>query len=155
MLYSYKNQEPTQIPFRIRLSNGTTRSDPSTFTEEELLDAGYIKIDDKPQCNIKQVVYWSLDDVKWIVRDKNRDEIDRDLHLVIEYKETLLTQVQYKIDVYDHNILLNISNTDIKEDLVTYRDSLLNLEITDPYSVLWPVYGIPGVFVSSIQMLIQ
>ena len=32
---------PQPLPFRIKLSNGFTRTDPETFTEAELTDAGY------------------------------------------------------------------------------------------------------------------
>lgn len=40
MLYSLNNQRPAPLPFRIHL-NGTTRTDPSTFTPEEIAAAGY------------------------------------------------------------------------------------------------------------------
>jgi hypothetical protein len=35
-LYSYQGQEPQELPERIRLSGGRTRTDSSTFTEEEI-----------------------------------------------------------------------------------------------------------------------
>ena len=41
MLYSYRTCWPQVLPFRIRLSDGSTRTDPSTFTAEEIADAGY------------------------------------------------------------------------------------------------------------------
>ena len=42
MLYSLHNQRPAQLPFRIRLSNGFTRTDPTSFATEEITDAGYL-----------------------------------------------------------------------------------------------------------------
>ena len=42
MLYSFRDQKPAPLPFRIRLSNGFTRTEPASFTAEEILDAGYI-----------------------------------------------------------------------------------------------------------------
>ena len=42
MLYSIHNQRPAPLPFRIRLSNGFTRTEPTSFTAEEILDAGYV-----------------------------------------------------------------------------------------------------------------
>ena len=42
--YSYKGRYPVdwnEIPDRIRLSNGNTKTDKTTFTLEELIDAGY------------------------------------------------------------------------------------------------------------------
>ena len=41
MLYSFRQQRPASLPFRIRLSNGFTRTEPASFTAEEILDAGY------------------------------------------------------------------------------------------------------------------
>ena len=40
MLYSIHNQRPAPLPFRIRLSNGFTRTEPTSA--EEILDAGYV-----------------------------------------------------------------------------------------------------------------
>jgi hypothetical protein len=42
MLYSIRNQRPATLPFRIRLSNGFTRTEPASFTAEQIADAGYI-----------------------------------------------------------------------------------------------------------------
>ena len=41
MLYSHNNARPEPLPFRITLPNGFTRTDPSTFTEDEILAAGF------------------------------------------------------------------------------------------------------------------
>lgn len=40
-LYSLHNQRPAPLPWRITLPNGFTRTDPSTFTEDEILAAGF------------------------------------------------------------------------------------------------------------------
>jgi hypothetical protein len=41
MLYSLHNQRPAPLPFRITLPTGFTRTDPSTFTAEEIAAAGF------------------------------------------------------------------------------------------------------------------
>ena len=41
MLYSFNNTLPTPLPFRIWMPDGFTRTDPSTFTEDELSAAGF------------------------------------------------------------------------------------------------------------------
>lgn len=41
MLYSFNNSRPALLPFRIRMPDGSTRTDPSTFTQEEIQVAGY------------------------------------------------------------------------------------------------------------------
>jgi len=73
MLYSYKNQYPQPIPYRIRLSDGRTRTDPNTFTQEEILDAGYVEVLDSPVPTKYQVVSWT--GVEWNLRDMNAEEI--------------------------------------------------------------------------------
>jgi hypothetical protein len=42
MLYSLRQQRPAPLPFRIRLSSGFTRTEPASFTDEEIIDAGYV-----------------------------------------------------------------------------------------------------------------
>ena len=42
MLYSIRQQRPAPLPFRIRLSNGFTRTEPASFTADEITDAGYV-----------------------------------------------------------------------------------------------------------------
>ena len=49
ILVSINHNMPELPPDRIRLSNGLTRTDPSTYTIEELQDAGYIIVNQKPQ----------------------------------------------------------------------------------------------------------
>lgn len=42
MLYSIHNQRPAPLPHLIRLSDGRPRTDPASFTAEEITDAGYV-----------------------------------------------------------------------------------------------------------------
>jgi len=42
MLYSFRNQRPAPLPYRIRLSNGFTRYRHQPPTAEEIADAGYV-----------------------------------------------------------------------------------------------------------------
>jgi len=42
MLYSFRNQRPAPLPERIRLANGFTKRDSTTYTAEEIADAGYV-----------------------------------------------------------------------------------------------------------------
>ena len=47
-LYSLNGTRPTPLPFRITLPNGFTRTDPSTFTEDEITAAGFTGPYDEP-----------------------------------------------------------------------------------------------------------
>ena len=41
MLYSFRQQRPAPLPQRIRMPDGFTRTDSSTYTQEEILAAGF------------------------------------------------------------------------------------------------------------------
>ncbi len=47
-LYSIKNYYPNELPWRIRLPDGSTRTDPSTFTPEIIAEAGYVEVESPP-----------------------------------------------------------------------------------------------------------
>jgi hypothetical protein len=117
MLYSYKNSYPTNIPFRIRLSDGRTRTDPSTFTPEEILDAGYIEVSDPPQITEYQVLTWT--GTQWFVRDMNSDEISEVERIKKEKIINLIvSQVQNKLDTFSQT-----RNYDNIVSLCTYATS--------------------------------
>ena len=58
LLYSLLNAEPAPLPKRLKI-NGVTRTDSSSFTAEELNQAGYTGPFQKPSCDpTTQVVVW-------------------------------------------------------------------------------------------------
>ena len=50
LLYSLLNAEPAPLPQRLKI-NGVTRTDSSSFTAEELNQAGYTGPFQKPSCD--------------------------------------------------------------------------------------------------------
>jgi len=65
-VYSKNNKYPTPLPFKIILSDGSARTDPSTFTEEEIADAGYVEVPLKPHVNYPMYVDWI--EGEWVVK---------------------------------------------------------------------------------------
>lgn len=59
MLYSKNGEYPSELPFRIVLSNGNTRTDPATFTPEEITDAGYVLVPDPPVAVENLTISWN------------------------------------------------------------------------------------------------
>ena len=59
MLYSLNGAYPKPLPKRIILSNGTTRTDPASFTPEEIADAGYVLVPNPPNLLPYQKLTWS------------------------------------------------------------------------------------------------
>lgn len=83
-MYSLNNQYPQELPSRIRLSNGQTRTDPTTFTPEEIADAGYILVPDPPIFGQRQTLTWS--GTEWVITDNRTLESAKQLRIV-ELKE--------------------------------------------------------------------
>lgn len=73
-MYSYKNEYPVETLHRIRLSSGMTRT--SEFTEEELTDAGWKVVANKPECESYQKVEWNDTLGEWVTRNKFTYEIE-------------------------------------------------------------------------------
>ena len=73
-LYSYKGQTPKELPHRITLSDGRTRTDSSTFTEEELTDAGWVLAPTEPgEVGPYQQTRWT--GTSWVVENLSDAEM--------------------------------------------------------------------------------
>ena len=71
--YTKDGSFPAQLPPRITLSDGRVRTNPATFSPEEIVDAGYIAADPRPEPGENQTVTWGGEG--WTVRDKTADEL--------------------------------------------------------------------------------
>ena len=75
-LYSYQGQEPQILPHRISLSDGRSRTDASSFTEEEIQRAGYTGPYTRPEYNQEyQRRHWNSETLSYVVEDKTDEEI--------------------------------------------------------------------------------
>lgn len=143
MSYSYKNQEPIEkLPHRIRLSNGLTRTDASTFTEDEILDAGYVFVEyAKPTPSRYQKVQWNGH--TWELVDMT--DAEKTIKMAAQWKEVrttrdnLIANVEWRISRYSSQTRLGIIPTD---DINTIDEYINNLrDITkqeDPFNIVWP-----------------
>ncbi|MGQ9370354.1 DUF4376 domain-containing protein [Azospirillum sp. ST 5-10] len=77
--YSHRGAIPTSLPFAIRLSDGRLRTDPSTFTEDELTDAGYVLAPAQPAYDpaTQHAPVWT--GAGWQVVDKTPAELAAEL----------------------------------------------------------------------------
>lgn len=143
-LYSYKSQYPKAIPFRIKLSNGMTRTDPSTFTLEEIADAGYVEIPLKLAVTVGQVLEWDATNVGWKVRDKTPQELESELavqwSLVRQQRDMLIASVAWRYERYYRHERLGIAQLDNLNTLDQYIQDLADLPQTqtDPFKIVWP-----------------
>jgi hypothetical protein len=79
MLYSLNGAYPKFLPKRIILSNGTTRTDPTTFTPEEIADAGYVAAPDPPSTGTYESLSWS--GTEWVLTEVRTLEKAKQLKL--------------------------------------------------------------------------
>jgi hypothetical protein len=141
-LYSKDGSYPNQIPFRIRLSNGLTRTEPSTFTPEEIADAGFIAVEDPPAfIPDTQILEWTGTD--WNIRDKTEQELELELERkwqdVRSQRDYILSLLDWRFLRHQSQTRLNITLTDSIESLDTYAQALRDITLqSDPYNIVWP-----------------
>ena len=134
-MYSFRGATPQPLPQRIRLSDGTTRTDSSTFTEQELLDAGYAAVPDKPQPGPLQKVVWAQS--QWQILDLTSVEIENlkqsEWAAVRQKRNQILQETDWII------LKAMESGEGVDNDFVIYRQALRDLtRQQDPFNIVWP-----------------
>jgi len=143
LIYSKNGSYPTKIPNRIILSNGMTRTDSTTFTEQEISDAEYIKVDNSPAVDYPNKLEWDGENLQWIIREPNEEEIAYQWNNIRERCEQLLSETDYKVTKAIELAYINGTTVDqeLEPNYVTYRQELRDLcnnVNNDPWNVVWP-----------------
>lgn len=68
-LYSLNRGYPEELPFRMRMPDRSTRTNPETFTQEELDLVGFVEVPDKPEVKENQLLSWNISIWDWEVFD--------------------------------------------------------------------------------------
>lgn len=148
MLYSYKGQEPKRLPLRIRLSDGTTRTNPDTFSDQEIADAGFIGPIPIPEINSDtQNRYWNVSTASYVVVDKSQEELDsitatkisEQWNKIRADRDILLKEVDWRINRLQSQTRLGIAPVDDITVLDQYAQSLRDVTLQeDPFNIVWP-----------------
>lgn len=154
MLYTIENQYPAPLPESIRLSSGLTRTDSTTYTEEEIADAGYIAVEDPPVYNpLTQRLEWenSNSTGEWKLVDIPIDEQWRKYR---EIRDSLMNQFEWRISRHRREVDLGMIPTEELTPLLQYMQELADItKQADPHNIIWPVppgynslapYSVPG-----------
>jgi len=142
MLYSHNQQTPDLLPDRIRLSTGLTKTDKSTFTAQELSDAGYIPADVPPAYNPNQQhLVW--DKTTWKLVDFTAEELAARIELewkgVRALRNKFILDVEWKIYRALSQQRMGLPVTDNIAALDSYIQALRDItNQSDPYNVIWP-----------------
>lgn len=131
MLYSLNGSEPVPLPHRLRFADGSTRTDASTFTTEELDQAGYTGPYDRLDCDpLTETVDW--DGMAFFVRPYNADEITAKWNAVRQERNALLQSSDWT----------QIVDFDLGADRAAwaaYRQQLREVTSqTNPFALVWP-----------------
>lgn len=138
-LYSYNRNFPEPLPYRIRLSNGLTRTDSATFTNEELADAGYVLVDLPPQYNVvTQKIEWT--GTSWKIVDLSLEAVNSaEYENIRQKRNALINEVIWRIQRYESELRLQITPTDNIESLDRYIQDLRDItKQPDPFNIVWP-----------------
>ena len=145
MFYSLNGNYPTELPNRIRLSDGSTRTDPENFTTEMIADAGYYEVEDPPAgLPIHQTYEWNGSD--WIIKDQPQDVLDKmkqDYLNEVNNEKILLLSIYYKeklLDIERENDGKTLLYD--KVELNNYISALENIQNTydeETMQVTWPL----------------
>jgi hypothetical protein len=139
-LYSFRGSEPTLLPHRITLSDGSSRTDSTTFTDEELADAGYTGPYVQPNYDLNtQILVWNSDSLTFSVEER----IPQIQSLTEEQKyEFMRYERNKRLQSSDWTLLLDSPLTDEeKNNWIQYRQNLRDLpaNIEDIDNIVWPV----------------
>lgn len=136
-LYSYNGEWPQQLPNRIILSNGRTRTDKSSFTSEEIADAGWTAVANPPMVEYPNKLDWDKVNFAWIVRPPNSVETEAQWRIVRETCVSLLEETDYKVlKAYEQGISVSVEVVNYRQGI---RDIFNNVNNIDPWNVPWPV----------------
>lgn len=143
-LYSHNSQYPSEIPFRIKLSTGQTRTDPSSFTPEEIEDAGYVEVSEIPIVSDNQIAMWSMELCDWVVRDKTTEELTAELDsqwgIVRQERDQRIQEISWRYQRIERHQRLGIAQIDDINTLDQYVQLLADIPQTqtDPFNITWP-----------------
>lgn len=134
MLYTKNGSYPAPIPHRIVLSDGMTRTDSSSFTEEEIQDAGYVLVDNPPIADYPNKVDWTGSE--WVVREPNANEIS-------QRWEYIRKECVSRLEATDYKVIKAVELGDTVEyEYLVYRQELRdlynNVSNVDPWTVQFP-----------------
>ena len=144
-LYTDGSLPPAPLPDRITLADGRVRSDPTTYTDEEIADAGYVHVEPPPECDIDQEVIWMAgQDVVPGWQIVARDPYAQWAGIRHE-RDALMGAFEWRIERWQRNDRLGRFQTDAIASLDAYMQALADLTLQpDPFRIDWPVPPSPA-----------
>ena len=150
MLYSFNGEYPIDtLPHRIRLSDGSNRTDSSTFTSDELVDAGYVEVPNPPDFNQEtHKLVWS--GTEWQTILLTESEISARYYQrwqeIRETRDAKIKEIEWRIMRYQSETRQGVDVGERSDNIValdTYIQALRDITstTTNPLEVVWPTLG--------------
>lgn len=150
MLYSFNGEYPIDtLPHRIRLSDGSNRTDSSTFTSDELVDAGYVEVPNPPDFNQEtHKLVWS--GTEWQTILLTESEISARYYQrwqeIRETRDAKIKEIEWRIMRYQSETRQGVDVEERSDNIValdTYIQALRDITTTttNPLEVVWPTLG--------------
>ena len=132
-LYSHQAATPAPLPHRIRFADGSTRTDNSTFTPDELERAGYSGPYERPECNpTVETIDWDATALAYVVRPYSFDELQAQYAKVRQQRIELLQSCDWT-QITDYDLGAD------REAWAAYRQALRDLaDAPNPFDITWP-----------------
>lgn len=135
-LYTKNGEYPKQLPHMIRLSNGKVRSDRTTFTEQEIIDAGYVQVENPPIAEYPNKLEWDDENLQWVVRQPNDQDLMVRWGEIRRECDRLLDETDYKIiKAMEAGVSPDPVYVKYRQEL---RDLYNNVNDIDPWTVVFP-----------------
>lgn len=132
-LYSYRSQEPAPLPEKILLSDGRKRTDISSYTNEEIVDAGFTGPFIKPDFDSDiETQEWNIELCDWIISPIPDDVFWSKLRKIRNFELSNSDWTQL-----DDASLTNEKKLEWKN----YRQELRDLpaNTSNPRKIIWPL----------------
>jgi hypothetical protein len=142
-MYSYNNQYPQQnLPHKIRLADGLTKTDSSTFTKEDIENAGYREVLDPPVFDkTRQTLTWYIDANglgDWRVIDIS---VENKWQEIRTERDNKMRNFEWRISRNNREKFFNKRNSELDVALHLYMQALADItKQSDPFAIVWPQY---------------
>lgn len=141
MYYSHMGNFPIhELPEKIRLLNGRTRTDILSYTDDDLAQAGYFIVPDPPNVTHLEKLGWNGSN--WTIIDDSENRLREKWEEIREERNRRINDIEWKISRYFSRQRLQLNQIDSIENLDLYIQQLRDVtNQSDPFNIVWPEYN--------------
>lgn len=122
-----------ELPERVVTATGT-RTDPTTYTDEELEEWGYVLLPAQPEVAIDEFIYFDKETRNWVVAKK---PLEPQWDEIRKQRNKLLADTDWYV------IRFIERGVEVPPDVSTYRKLLRDITLQEnPFFIEWPTIDI-------------